>query len=45
MLRFTVREEGLVHGAAEFVFNDMEKLTGKVYSASQGFHINCDDLQ
>jgi hypothetical protein len=45
MLRYTVREEYLVHGASEFVFNDFEKLSGKIYSGSQGYHINNDDLQ
>ena len=34
ILRYTVREENLVHGASEFIFNDMDKLTGKIYSAS-----------
>jgi len=45
MLRYTVREEYLVHGASEFVFNDMEKLSGNVYFASHGYHINSEDLQ
>jgi len=44
MLRFTVREEGLVHGASEFVFNDMNKMTSNVYFNSNGYHISNDDL-
>ncbi len=34
MLKYTVREEYLVHGASEFVFNDIDKITGKIYSGS-----------
>ena len=40
MLRFTVREEYLVHGASEFVFNDIDKLSGNIYTASKGYHID-----
>lgn len=45
MLRFTVREEYLAHGASEFIFNNMDKLTGKIYSGSHGYFISNEDLQ
>ena len=44
MLKFTIREENLVHGASEYVFNDADKLNLNVYSESKGYKVSDDDL-
>ena len=44
MLKFTVREENLVHGASEFVFDSVEKLNSNIFIDAKGYSVFDDDL-
>jgi hypothetical protein len=45
MLRNTVREELLTRGAAEFIFNNPEMISGNVFSSNQGYRVIDRELQ
>jgi hypothetical protein len=44
MLKYTVREENLVHGATEFVFDSVEKLNSNIFIDAKGYCVFDDDL-
>jgi hypothetical protein len=45
MLRYTMREEFTVHGAAEYVFSDSDTLTLNIYKDSKSFSVFDESMQ
>jgi len=39
MLKNTVREDSLWKGAAEFIFNDTEQITGNIFECQRSYKV------